>query len=283
MGVYIVDEELRNIQKECFKILHKFKEVCNNNGFKYYLAFGTLLGAIRHKGYIPWDDDIDVWMPRPDLIKFMSVAEEQMQPYVINYYTIKNKASFKYRSQPCIEDQKVKVGFNLGNTIKNGYIWIDVMPLDGMPSNKILQKIRCIRFRIMYILIGFARSAKIGAFNKNSKKGLQKIGIVLNEKLKIGKLLNIDKRLYKFDKFRTKYSFPESELVIGSTTTYIEKAIFNKEWFDGERYAEFEGEDYQIPAEAELILKRLYNNYMQLPPEDKRVRSHFSKLYKTDD
>lgn len=283
MDDYSVNEELRNIQKACFLILHKFKEVCNNNGFRYYLAYGTLLGAIRHNGYIPWDDDIDVWMPRPDMIKFLNVAEEQMCPYVINYYTIKNNASFKYRSQPCIEDQKVKVGFNLGGAIKDGYIWIDIMPLDGMPSNKILQKVRCARFRFMYILIGFARSAKIGAFNKNSKKGLQKIGIVLNEVFRIGKLLNINKRLHKFDKFRTKYSFDETELIIGSTTSYIEKSIFNKEWFDGERCIEFEGEEYKIPSKAELILEKLYNNYMQLPPVDKRVRSHFSILYKADE
>ena len=271
--------ELRKVQLSCFEILRKLKTVCDKHGLKYYLAYGTLLGAIRHKGYIPWDDDIDVWMPRPDMEKFLEICQEEMAPYVINYYTIKNNACFKYRSQPCIEDQNFRVGFDLGGTIKPGYIWIDIMPLDGMPDDKTAQKIQCKKFSIMYALIGLARSSRIGAFNKSQKNGIKKLGIKVNEITHIGRLLNVEKLLYRFDNLRKKYSFDSCDSVIGTTTSYTDKAIFLKEWFSGERYTEFEGESFSIPKDTEKILKCLYGNYMELPPIEKRVRSHFSKIY----
>ncbi len=268
-------KDLRSVQLACLEILKKYVEVCEKHGLKYYLAYGTLLGAIRHNGYIPWDDDIDVWMSRPDLERFLEIANVEMRPYVINYYTIDNDASFKYRSQPCIEDHHYEVSFSLGGKIKPGYIWIDIMPLDGMPKSKFLQRLQCIRFRIMYMLIGFARSARIGAFNEEKKRGLSKVGVKINKVLRIGKLLNVEKLLSRFDRIRRKYSYTDSDYVVGTTTTYTSKAIFLKEWFNESRKSCFEGISLSIPSKAERILESLYGNYMELPPEEKRDQSHF--------
>lgn len=270
--------DLRTVQLSCFEILKKFRDVCEQNHLQYFLAYGTLLGAVRHKGYIPWDDDIDVWMPRSDMEKFLEIANEQMRPYVINFYTIDNEASMKYRSQPCIEDHKCKVGFNLGGKIVPGYIWIDIMPLDGMPENKYSRRLQCKLFSLWYMLIGFARSSEVGAFNPSSKKGLKKIGMELNDKLKIGKLLDVVKCLDGFENQRKKYDYDKSKYVIGTTTSYIEKAIFLKSWFGKRREMEFEGEKFRVPFGTEKILTKLYGDYMQYPPEEARHGSHFQVL-----
>ena len=270
--------DLRNVQCACLEILKKFREVCEKNHLRYYLAYGTLLGAKRHAGFIPWDDDIDVWMPRPDMERFLETCQEQMAPYTINFYTIDNDAFIRYRSQPCIEDHARRVGINIGGTIHAGYIWIDIMPLDGMPDSASARKIQCRLFRFWYMIIGFSRSSITGAFNPASKKGLKKFGMLLNDKLKIGKLFPIIKCLDAFEKLRKKYSFEDSRYIVGTTTTYTDKGVFLKKWFEGKRLMEYEGELFSVPSQTEKVLKRVYGDYMKLPPEESRKGSHFQVL-----
>ena len=269
------DPELRTIQLACADILKKFRDVCERNGFRYYLAYGTLLGSIRHQGYIPWDDDVDVWMPRPDFEEFLKIAEKEMDPFVVNYYSIENDAGFKYRTQLCIEDHNYKVGFLMGDGLKQGYIWIDVMAMDGMPDSCIGRKLQCKKFRFWYIIIGFARSSIMGASNKTAKHGIKRIGIELNERLNIGKLLNIRKCFDGFVRTKKKYSFESSSYVHGTSSFYTDKAVFPKEWFAGDRKGVFEGEEFSIPCCSEEILTSIYGDYLQLPPEDKRHSKHF--------
>ena len=129
--------------------------------------------------------------------------------------------------------------------------------------------------KVMYALIGFARSAEIGAFNEEKKTGLKKFGIELNKRTNIGRLLNIERQLTRFDKIKTKYEYSKSQYVVGTTTSYTTKAIFPKDWFNGKRVCEFEGFKFFIPDKSEKILEKLYGNYMELPPEDRREQSHF--------
>ncbi len=274
----VTDPKLREIQMACLDILKKYRDVCDKNGLRYYLAYGTLLGAIRHNGYIPWDDDIDIWMPRKDLDKFIKIAEQEMFPYIVNYFSIDNNAGFKYRTQLCIEDHRHKVGFNLGGTIKPGYIWIDIMAMDGMPDSQLKRKIQCIKFSLWYMIIGFARSSKIGASNERTKSLLKRTGIFINNKLGIGNHIDIKKCFEKFRKTKMRYDFDESNYIHGSTSYYTDKAVFLREWFDGKRTIEYEGELFSIPSGAEKILTSIYGDYMSLPPENKRTRSHFAVL-----
>ncbi|MEY8410128.1 LicD family protein [Lachnospiraceae bacterium 62-26] len=272
------DLELRKVQNACFEILKKFRNVCEENGLRYYLGYGSLLGAVRHHGYIPWDDDIDVWMPRKDLNQFLKLAEKQMYPYIINYYSIENNAAFKYRTQLCIEDHRFRVGFKVGNNVMPGYIWIDVMAMDGMPGSRMKRKIQCIKFSYWYAVIGLARASRMGVVNEKNKKGIKKIGVQINKYLKIGKLIDIKNAFENFVSTKTKYDFDESEYVHGSSSFYTDKAVFKREWFGTGRREEFEGEQFSVPSNAEMVLKTIYGDYMVLPDEDKRAKGHFDIL-----
>lgn len=272
------DPQLREVQLACFQILKKYRAVCDSHGLRYYLGYGTLIGAVRHHGYIPWDDDIDVWMPRKDFNRFLSIAEKEMKPYIINYYSVDNEAAFKYRTQLCIEDHNYKVGFRMGDGIMPGYIWIDIMTMDGMPKSALGRKIQCKKFSFWYAVIGLARSSRIGAANEKGKKGLKKIGVKLNKALGIGKLINIKKAFDRFVSTKSKYDFDSSEYVHGSSSYYTDKAVFKRAWFEGKRFEEFEGELFSIPNNAEAILESVYGDYMKLPEESKRKQGHFSVL-----
>ncbi len=273
------DVQLRQVQLACFEILKKFKQICEKHNLRYYLAYGTLLGAIRHQGYIPWDDDIDVWMPRPDLERFLSIAQEELtEHHVMNYYSIPNNAAFPYRTQLCIEDHRYRVGFQVGNTIKSGYIWIDIMAMDGMPKSALSQKLQCSRFYFWYAVVGLARSSRIGIANPKTRSKMKMIVNRIDHVLGIGKHLDIVKCFDGFKKAKMRYEFDKCEYVHGSTSYYVEKAIFPRVFFEGVRTATFEGEVFSIPFMAEKVLSSIYGEYMKLPPEEKRVRGHFAVI-----
>lgn len=121
----------REIQLSILQILQYFDSYCKKYQLRYYLSGGTLLGAIRHKGFIPWDDDIDVCMPRPDyeklLITFKNNANEK---YLLSSFDVGNS----YRPYVKILDLKTKVISK--NSEDEQYLWIDVIPVDGLPDGE---------------------------------------------------------------------------------------------------------------------------------------------------
>ena len=271
--------DLKTIQNVCRNVLSEYIKVCEKHDLRYYLAYGTLLGAIRHKGYIPWDDDIDVWMPRPDFERFLAIGQDELPQYVVEYYSVENsKAFFRWKPGISIEDQSLKVEFDLDGVKNAGYPWIDVLPMDGMPKSELGRKLDCFRFRVWYGIISFPRAANQGVLDLNNKSKGRRLIIDINEKLKIGKHIDIVKCFDHIKRFRTKYKFDECEYVHGSTGVYTDKAVFRREWFDGVRYGEFEGLRVRIPSGTEQILESVYGDYMTPPPEDKRTQSHFTIL-----
>ena len=189
-----INADLRRIQEVCFRVLKAFTEICEKHKLRYFMAYGTLLGTIRHKGYIPWDDDIDVWMPRPDFERFLEIGQDELPQYVVEYYSIKDsKAFFRWKPGISIEDQSLKVEFDLDGVKKAGYPWIDILPMDGMPKSKIGRKLDCLRFRVWYAIISFPRAANQGVLDLHNKSKARKLLIQLNDVLGIGRHIDIVK------------------------------------------------------------------------------------------
>ena len=138
--------DLRKLQLVELDILKEFLRICKKHHLRYYALGGTLLGAVRHEGFIPWDDDIDVGMPRPDFRRFEKIAEKELPEYL--HYCSFMKTEGYHHYVPRITDSRVKVIDESAAVDAEKEAWIDIFPLDGMPGNKYLRKFHCFRLLI---------------------------------------------------------------------------------------------------------------------------------------
>lgn len=258
----LTSNEIRKIQ---LKILDALAVFCADNDIKYFLSSGTLLGAVRHKGYIPWDDDIDVMMLRKDYLKFYDLYEKSETEYKLlthgntpNYNNPFIKMSDK--STILIEDRfsKVNIGAN-----------IDIFPIDNIPQKN---------QSLFYIKLKFIRNLlKLKTYEgKYEKRFLWKFMLTCGRFSLF--FLPVKWILKKLDKL-TQKDYKDSNLSGLTVWGYLEKEICRSEVFDNSTTVEFEGKSYSAPQLYHEYLTNIYGNYMTLPPPEKRVSPHSFKVY----
>lgn len=244
-------------------ILKDVTEYCENNSITYFLACGTLLGAIKYKGFIPWDDDIDIMMPRDDFNKFIN-----------NYKHSRYKVLKPEDGLFCIgkvydsNTLKYEKGIDYKKNRPLG-VDIDIFPLDGMINDiKVIEK----TYREECFLEMLLRLSNQPIFlRKNPFKCINRI---------IPRLIGSKNIVKWIIKNQTRYSYKDSDYVVrmkrslNGFTGALPKTIFDKD------YEEFEGITFCIPKGYDEWLKAFYGNYMNtLPPEEKRVPSHDNECY----
>ncbi|MGL0865089.1 LicD family protein [Faecalibacterium duncaniae] len=241
-------------------LLIKFANYCDANGLKYYMLGGTLLGAVRHKGFIPWDDDIDVCMPRPDYEKFIAL---QNRDKTIEIRCVENKTSdFPFLK---LVDEKTLVRQPYVTESETSSLWVDVFPFDGWADDeKQAEKDMKIRNGLEWLMI-YAHT-KAGDGTTTARKIL-KLPMVFMARMIGGK--NIAK---KMDKLAQKYDY-ESSAWIGNFVwaCYRMRERLPREWFEQRVKLPFEGYEFWAPKEWDKYLTQIYGDYMTPPPVDKRV------------
>lgn len=257
-------EELKEIQ---LKILETVDDFCRRKNINYFLDCGTLLGAIRHNGYIPWDDDIDIGMLRPEFDKFMREFNAENKKY--QFFCIENKADFFFVHGKVLDtdtllyepDEKgVKIAVN-----------IDVFVYDNAPSDPHKLK-KMYNKRDLYRKLSALRNIKS---KPNGNIFRRSVIRCLRGGLKI---FPKNYFLLKLDRLSQKYSDQETGFV-GNFTSFA-RICERKEIFDTYQEALFENKLYKIPGDYDSWLKGFYGNYMQLPPKEKQVTHHTFKAYK---
>lgn len=266
---------LREIQLRELEILKAFVDFCRINELNYVLIGGTLLGAIRHKGFIPWDDDIDVGMPRPDYDKFLEltkncsigsefsvVSGDYDEKFSLPFAKIFHKRFAVYDENKTHEDD--------GDSL-----WIDVMPIDGVgdkyeDSQRIMDKATKLQK-------GLGRSSSVPWRLRAGEKGLSGLCCCLFRQLfrlrgykyYKNKLIQLAKRN---DYFSSKYV----AIVVSGFYGYGE--IIEKKKMIEYCNVEFEGCVFKTMGCWQEYLTGIYGDYMKLPPENKRICPHNLKI-----
>lgn len=244
-------------------VLSTFHEFCLEHDLRYFLIGGGLIGAVRHGGFIPWDDDIDVAMPRKDYERFLSLRDSVSEGFKVSLpfkgdgYT--NTMTRMYSTQYRIQEQFIK-RFTLGP-------WIDIFPIDNTFDNEFLRKIH---FKIAYIF-KILNACKLGgvAVNEGRKKARSKLFTYYLMKLVPGSFLSVP-----FEWLLTVKKKPGT-YVANLMGRWQDREIIEREYLDESCLVPFENIKLSTFKNYDAWLVRVYGDYMKLPPVDERVPDHF--------
>ncbi len=261
-----MESNLSDLQKKLLDILKWVSDFCNENGLKYYILYGTLLGAVRHKGFIPWDDDIDIGMPRPDYERFLKITKDKkFGNYVVEGIDTE-KSDFFY-GYTKIYDTSTTLTENNRYKIKRG-IFLDVFPLDGIGNTKeeALKNYRPISLRYKLLLSRTCGINKNRKFYKNAAIVFSRFipnFIINNKKL----MLSIDSLCKSKDYNSCRYV---GNLLGGlGENVIVERRIYGEpKIYTFENLSVFGVEYY------EDYLSNFYGDWRKLPPKEKRVSNH---------
>lgn len=255
----IAIDELKNIQVDILQAIHDY---CSAHGLKYSLCGGALIGAIRHKGFIPWDDDIDILMPRNDYMYLCNHFNDVEGPYKILSLYNDNRYDLPFAK---VEDQRTVIDEVANSSIQLG-ISIDVFPYDNLGITKeesLAMEKKAAVWRTLY-KGKLVKVSKRNSFIKKCEIYATKVVASAFSKRMLATILDNKSR-----KIETASSYV-GDLVWG----YGRKEIVPKEIFDKTVTVPFETRQFCAFKEYDYYLKQVYGDYMQLPPEDKRRSPH---------
>ncbi len=259
-------DEVKNSQ---LAILDYVDKICRENNLIYYLAAGTLIGAVRHKGYIPWDDDIDLFMMRSDyekLIDIMSLKKSNDDQFML--MSLKYTEGYYYPHIKVV-DRNTGIIERYMKQVSGDGVWIDIFPLDfyDKETSPSLGKLK--KLVLLHRLASQEKMIPSGNFGKDLIKNLLHL---------LFRRINSRAIAKKIDKISQNNKKESNKVYIGLSPAG-EKDLFATEWFKEVIELEFEGRKYMAPIGYDELLKHRYGDYMCLPPENQRKSNHSYSAY----
>ncbi len=261
-------EECRNVQ---MNILDDVAVICKEHNLQYYLAFGSLLGAVRHKGYIPWDDDIDICMIREDYEKFISIAKQGFGEKYKHLSLIDNTTDGYYNPFAKVVDNRTEVEMER-HTAKHG-LWLDIFPLDGVPSSPTKAKIHMTLCAFLRV-VALATDANFSSAKINFTWLYKRIFNFLARAMGLKRFAKLHETVFKH--FKAK----DSDYIANLFTNNGTRSVMDKERLLKVALYTFENRQYEGYADYDYYLKRMYGDYMKLPPKEQQITHAFKAWWK---
>lgn len=273
-----IELTVRQTQEAALEVLRTVTDLCERLSCRYFLAYGTLLGAIRHKGFIPWDDDVDIMMPRPDHDRLLAYFREHRDEYPqLRLFTYDDCPEYPYMITR-FSDMRYKLVEENEKSYGMG-VFIDIYPLDGLGSDLKEVYRRACRADILSSFCYQASRTRFVA--ETNTYGYKILKIIAKFPMYfIARLLGKD----FFQKRLKALEYPEydSSGYVGCGVWIVgyKEDTYKREWFDKLVKVPYEQYEFCVPAEYDTVLKHLYHDYMKLPPEKDRIGHHHYKTYR---
>ncbi len=259
----------REIQLESLKILKAIDAVCRREGIRYWLAYGSLIGAVRHQGFIPWDDDLDIYMPRPDYERFLACFDghaPELAPYVAIKPEVGLRRPFLITR---VSNPEFKMVGEYGDEVDELGTFVDIYPLDGLANSS--EEARRRERAAHKLALKYVQANNFDCYNRGNgvlKRFAKRVQSVL-----VGRPEKYQEQLNELCR---EYAFDDSKLcyVLAWVAT-SEFFIYERSWFDETVRMKFEDMEAPVPVGYDELLTCEYGDYMQLPPKEKRVGHHF--------
>ena len=265
---------MNELQQKELELFKAFVRVCEKHHLRYFLVGGSALGAIRHKGFIPWDDDIDVGMPREDYDKFMTLQHEyDGTPYFIQNF--KTDPCYIYNYGKLRDSSTTYIEYIYKNHRINHGVWVDIFPIDGFskvvkPREKFAKKVRHIWFQV-YL-------SYIGALRRKVRKETWFKDILLNIVAGLFYIFDIAHyRNKKVERYVRKIPLDESVMAGNYFGFNMKREAMDSNLFKEFIKVPFEDTEAVVLKDYDTYLRNLYGDYMTPPPEDKQIGHHYNR------
>lgn len=258
---------IREVQVAELELIHLFVGICEKERLRYYMLGGTMLGAVRHKGFIPWDDDADFGVPRPDYEHFLQAAKKYLPDYVALNCHQTNPSGGHYCAK--LTHTKLDLIFDHYTKTHIEHPGIDIFPLDGMPANLFFNRLH--RLRILYhkALYRFAYFDYVDVSGVH-REWYKRFLIFIGKHIPVQRLFSAEKCWAAYDQVLKKCPYETAGRLCNVSGAYEFNEEFGKDIFGDGAFYDFEDLKLRGPQEYDFYLTQLYGDYMTPPAKNHR-------------